>query len=120
MNDAVRVKICQPVEDALCDFSQYFLASAAAELLDFSVDAVEGAALAELHANADAALGVVHEGAVVAANVGGGAGFVEGEFADDLFLHVWVRVGSNDLESANVSMPPNAREDVTLEELIYL
>lgn len=99
MNDLSAVEVCQAVQNALGDFPKDLLACAAAEFLDFAVDAVERAAFAEFHDDADGAANVV-ELAVVLANMLAGAFFVKGEFALDLLFHVGVGVGGYDLETA--------------------
>ena len=92
VDDLAGVEIRQPVEDAFGDFAEDFFPRAPAEFLHFAVDAVEGAAFAEFHGDGDGGGGFVHEGAVVLADVFGGAVFVEFQFAEDLFLDV--RVGA--------------------------
>ena len=92
MDDFPAVEVCETIEDPLGDLSKDFFASAAAEFSYFTVDAVEGAAFAEFHGDADGATDVV-ELAVVLADVFRGAFFVEGEFALDLFFDVGIGVG---------------------------
>jgi hypothetical protein len=97
MDDLLAVEVCEAVQDALGDLAEDFLAGAAAEAAHFAVDGVEGPAFAELHGDADGGCGGLDEGAVVGADVLGGAFFVEGELAEDLLLDVGVGVGSDDL-----------------------
>lgn len=97
VDDLSAVQVCQAVQNALGNLSEDFLTRAAAEFLDFAVDAVEGAAFAEFHDDAYGAAAVV-ELAIVLANVLAGAFFVEGEFALDLLLHVRVGVCGYDLD----------------------
>ncbi len=99
VDDLSAVEVCQAIQHALGDFPKNLFARAAAEFLDFAVDAVEGTAFTEFHDDADGAAAVV-ELAIVLANVLAGAFFVEGELALDLLFHVGVGVGSYDLEVA--------------------
>ena len=97
VDDLLAVQVGEAVQHALGDLAEDFLAGAAAELLDFAVDGVEGAAFAEFHGDADRCCGRLDESAVVATDVLARAVFVEAELTDDLFLDVWVWVGGDDL-----------------------
>ena len=95
------VQIRQAMQHALGDLTQHLFARPAAQPLHLPVNGVEGTALAILHDNGCRAMEV--EGAVVLANVLRRALLVEREFAQDLLLHVWVRIGRDDLsESVDV------------------
>ena len=102
MDNLPAMQIRQSIQHALCDFSEDFFASAAPEFFDFAIDAVEGAAFAEFHCDADGAADVV-ELAIVFADMFAGTFFVESEFAFDLFFDVRVGVGGYDLDSQFVS-----------------
>lgn len=98
------VQVCKSVEDAFCHLAEHFLASPAAELLNFSIHTVERPALAKLHADSNSAARVVHKGTVVLADVGRSARLVERELANNLFLDVRVRVCRNDLSKVSNSV----------------
>ena len=63
------MQVSKAVENAFCYFTKDFLACTAAEFLDFAVDGVEAATFAEFHADADAALSVIHISAIVLADM---------------------------------------------------
>lgn len=86
------IEVGQTVENALGDLPEDLLAGAAAKFLDFTVHAVERAALAEFHRDGDGGGRFVHEGAIVLADVFRGAVFVEFQFAENLLLNV--RIGA--------------------------
>lgn len=97
VDDAVLVQVGQAVEDAFCDLTQHLFARAAAELLHFTVDGIEGTAFAELHGDADGAGRVVKKGAKVSAYEVGLTVFVEGKLTYDLFPDSRVRVCRDNL-----------------------
>lgn len=78
MYNAVAVKVGQAIQHSFCDFAQNLFPSPPSQLLHLSVDTIQRTAFAEFHTDAYRAAGIVHEGAVVLANVFGRAGLVEG------------------------------------------
>jgi hypothetical protein len=99
VNDLSAVKIAQAIENSFGDLAQNLFAGSSAEFSDFSVDAVQAAALAELHSNGDGAGGLIHERTIVKTDVFGSAVLVEVEFSDDLFLDIGIGVGRDDLDN---------------------
>jgi hypothetical protein len=98
VNDFAAVQVGEAVKDAFSDLAEDLLASTAATLADLAVDGVEAAALAQLHGDGDGAGGLVHEGAVIAADMFGGAVLVEVDLTDDLLLDVRIGVGGDDFK----------------------
>lgn len=114
MDDLPAVKICQAMQDSLGDLSKHFLARTSTELLDLFVYTIQRAAFAEFHGNRDCGGGLVHEGAIVLADVFRGAVLVELEFSQNLFLDIWVRTGGDDLSW--VSIVGRAPRDMGCED----
>ena len=81
MNDLPAIEVSETVQDTFCYFAEDFLAGATAEFLDFAIDGVETSAFAELHGYRDGGGLFVHESAVILADVGRCAIFVELELA---------------------------------------
>ena len=84
------VKICQTVEDALCDFAKHFLSRPTAKLLDLTVHTVQAPTFAELHGYRNGAGRVIHKRTVVSTDVFRRAVLVEIELSDNLLLDIWV------------------------------
>lgn len=110
VDDLAGAEIGQALEHALGALAENLLARPAAQLLDFAVDAVQTAALAELHGDRYRARGDVLEGAVILADVGGRALSVEVELAEYLFAHFGVGVRRYNLRSVRASARERGRE----------
>lgn len=101
VNDLPAVEVGQSVKHALCNFAKDLLSSSSSKLLDLLVDTVETATFAELHSNRNGARGLVHKGAIVAANMIRRTVLVEVEFANNLLFDVGVGVCGDNLWVGN-------------------
>jgi len=99
MDDAMGVQISEAVQDTFCDLSEDLLTRTTAEFLNLTVYCIERSSFAELHSKTDGARAIVDESAPVSTDVIASAILVERHFSYNLFLDVWVRVCSNDLEA---------------------
>ena len=86
------------MQDALCYLAQHLLSGPTAELLDFTIDAVQAPSFAELHGDGYRTRRLVHESAIVLADIVGRAVFIKFELAEDLLLDVWIWTCGNDLQ----------------------
>ena len=99
MDDAMGVQISEAVQDTLCDLSEDLLTCTTAELLNLAIYCIKRSTFAELHSKTDGARTIVNEGAPVSTDMIASAILVERHFSYNLFLDVWVRICSDDLQA---------------------
>lgn len=101
MDDFPAVEIRQSVKYSFGHLTQYLLPGTTAQLLDFLVYTVQTASFTEFHCDRNGARGLVHERAVVTADMVGRTVFIEIKLSNDLLLHIGIGVRRDDLASVS-------------------
>ena len=97
MDDLPTMQVCQPIKHAVSNFPQHLFSRSPSKFLNLLVNAVEATAFTELHRDGDCPRRPIHESAIITANMIGRTILVEIELANDLLLHVGVRIRRDDL-----------------------
>ena len=97
MDDFSAVEIRQPVQYPFGHLAQHLLSGSTTQFLNFLVYTVQTTSFAEFHCDRDRTRRLVHERAVVTADMVGCTVFVEIKLSNDLLLHVRVGVRRDDL-----------------------
>ena len=90
------MEVGQAIQDSFSNFPQHFFPRSTAKLLDFSVNTIETATFAVFHRNGDGAARII-KSAIVFTNLLRSTLLVEGQFALDLLLDVWIGIGCDNL-----------------------
>lgn len=102
VDDLAAMEIGQAIQDSFSYFSQHLFPCSTAKLFDFSINTIETATFTVFHRNGYGATRII-KSAIVFANMLISTLLIEGQFALDLLLNVWIRICCDNLSQLQVS-----------------